>query len=89
MEQKIEKVCELMERVIKLNEKAKGHFFNFDFSGNTKQVNFDKWEKQGDRTFNLIYSCHSYLEKPELSVSLEDIEKLIEAEEEAQKEIEQ
>lgn len=85
MEQKIEKVTELMARVIKLNEKAKEHFFRFEFGGNTKRVNFDKW----DKSFNIIYSHYSYLDKPELSVSLEDIEKLITAEEEAQKEIEQ
>lgn len=83
MEQKIDKVKELMERVIKLNENAKDFYFSFDFSGHTKQVTFYKIEFN---TYNQIYYVYSYLEKPELSASLEDIEKLIEAEEKAQEE---
>ncbi len=83
MEQKIKKVCELMERVIKLNENAKEYYFNFNFSGHTKQVTFFKMDP---KTYNPVYHAYSYLDKPTLSVSLEDIEKLIEAEEKAQEE---
>ena len=84
MDQKvIEKVCELMARVIKLNENAKSVFYNFEFSGHTKQVDFSKRRLNG---FEQIYRHYSYLDRPDLTITLEDIEVLIAAEEKAQKE---
>lgn len=79
----IDKVAELMARVIKLNENAKGVYYSFDFSGHTKQVDFAKRQNKGCEA---IYNHYSYLDKPDLSISLEDIEAIIAAEEEAQKE---
>lgn len=85
MDQKIiNKVTELMARVIKLNEKAeRGFYYAFDFSGHTKQVDF---RKLSTPEYRMVISAYSYLEMPHLSVSLEDIEDIIAAEEEAQKE---
>ena len=83
-EKTIKKACELLERTIKLNENAGPEFYyNFDFSGHTKQVDFVKRALPG---YEPVIKVYSYLEQPDLSVSLEDIEELIAAEEKAQKE---
>ena len=83
-EKTIKKVCELFKRTIKLNENAGPEFYyNFEFSGHTKQVDFVKRALPG---YESVIRVYSYLDKPELTVSLEDIEKLIAAEEKAQKE---
>ena len=75
----INKVGELMLRVIILNENAAPKtYYRFDFSGHTKQVNFDK---------RILPSCEAeyqfccYLDRPDLRVSLEELETLIAAEE--------
>lgn len=78
-EQIINKVGELMLRVIILNENAAPKtYYRFDFSGHTKQVNFDKRTLP---SYNPEYEFCCYLDRPDLSVSLEDIETLIAAEE--------
>lgn len=85
MDQKIiEKAGELMQKVIKLNETAgPDYYYSFEFSGHTKQVDFIK---RNLPNYEAAIKAYSYLDKPRLSLDLEDIEKLITAEEEAQKE---
>ena len=80
----IKKVGELLERTIKLNENAEpGFYYSFEFSGHTKQVDFVKRTIPG---YEPVIKVYSYLEQPELTVDLKDIEKIIAAEEKAQKE---
>lgn len=83
-EKTIKKVGELLKRTIKLNENAGPEFYySFEFSGHTKQVDF---VKRTIPEYEPVIRVYSYLDRPELTVGLKDIEKLIAAEEKAQKE---
>ena len=80
----INKACELFKRVLELNEKAPPNiYYRFEFSGHTKQLDFDVRGLPGCEELERIYT---YLDAPTLHISLDDIEMIIAAAEKRQAE---
>ena len=75
---KIEKCCELLMRVMTLNETNKdGFYYSLDFNGNVNSITFSK----RDANHNSIVMVYAYLDADDLGHPLSAVEKAIEIEE--------
>ena len=87
MDQKqIDKVCELMQRTMKLNENAPSKiYYGLEFSGHVEGVFFRKYEEvYGEYTMRA--NEYAYIDRDDLGHPLSAIEHIIATEEDKQKE---